>query len=203
MPGRFFLTTPLEALAEGFDATCDLVDPGPRPDAAPGEDVAVLIAGPRRMMQMRWGIIMSGRRNARGRPVMETIVNARSETLFDKSAFEGVQRCVLPVNGWYEWTGEKRRKTRWRIFAKDHPVLLFAAIYDIWKGPGGVNVPQLATVTCAPNSDLKDIHHRMPALLFEDALDDWLRGTEEAAQAVLQTAPDGLLTIEQAKSMPG
>ena len=62
---------------------------------------------------------------------METIINARSETVFDKSAFEGVGRAVIPVDGWYEWTGEKRRKTAWRIFSgKDGSPLLFAAITD-------------------------------------------------------------------------
>ena len=59
-----------------------------------------------------------GRTNARGRPVMETIVNARSETLFAKSAYRRTsRRCLMPVSGWYEWTGERRRKTRWAIRA--------------------------------------------------------------------------------------
>ena len=57
---------------------------------------------------MRWGMIPVGRVNARGRPVMETIVNARSETLFEKTAFQGVARCLVPADGWYEWTGAVR-----------------------------------------------------------------------------------------------
>ena len=45
------------------------------------------------LTRMRWGMIPVGRVNARGRPVMETIVNARSETVFEKSAFQGVGRA--------------------------------------------------------------------------------------------------------------
>ena len=111
---------------------------------------------------MRWGIIPVGRVNARGRPVMETIINARAETVFDKTAFDGVCRAVVIVDGWYEWTGEKRRKTAWRIFG-DTP-LIFAAITDVWKAPGGKEVKQVATVTCDPNKDIAEIHHRMGVL---------------------------------------
>ncbi|MEL6795026.1 MAG: SOS response-associated peptidase family protein, partial [Pseudomonadota bacterium] len=96
MPGRFFLTTPLAEVAAAFDASLEAEDPGARLDAAPGEAVCALIGGPRRMFAMRWGMIPMGRKNARGRPVMETLVNARSETLFEKSAYEGVRRAILP-----------------------------------------------------------------------------------------------------------
>ncbi len=128
MPGRVFLTAPLDAVAARLAADrAGLADPGPRLDAAPGELVTAVVgadgAGPRRLSEMRWGMIPMGRTNARGRPVMETIVNARSETLFEKSAFEGLRRAILPVNGWYEWTGERRRKTRWEISDPAEPLL--------------------------------------------------------------------------------
>jgi putative SOS response-associated peptidase YedK len=92
VPDRFFLTSEIAGIA----------DP-PRMNIAPGQEVITLtVDGPQ---HMRWGMIPVGRVNARGRPVMETIVNARSETVFDKSAFVGVKRAVVPVDGWYEWTG--------------------------------------------------------------------------------------------------
>ncbi|MEM7525255.1 MAG: SOS response-associated peptidase, partial [Pseudomonadota bacterium] len=206
MPGRYFLTTPLADVAALFSADIgDLADPGPRLDAAPGEAVAAIIrdedASVRRMREMRWGMIPMGRKNARGRPVMETIVNARSETLFAKSAFDGVRRCILPVGGWYEWTGAKRRKTRWKISAKDASLLAFAAIWDVWRAPGGGEVASLATVTVAPNDDLEEIHHRMPAILPPSAWPLWLGDAEGDAEGdpatVLATAPNGLLSIRE------
>ena len=86
---------------------------------------------------MRWGLIPMGRANARGRPVMETIVNARSETLFAKSAFVGLRRCALPVSGWFEWTGPPRRRIRWTLSAADGGLLPIAAVYDVWSAPEG------------------------------------------------------------------
>ena len=130
MPGRFFLTATVAELAGHFDA-----DAAGSPSRAAarrraGEMVLAVVARPARLVGMRWGLIPMGRTNARGRPVLETIVNARSETLFSKSAYAGLGRCLVPVSGWYEWTGERRRKTRWAIRAPGGPLLAFAAVWD-------------------------------------------------------------------------
>ncbi len=163
---------------------------------APGENVyAVTATG---FQEMRWGIIPVGRKNARGRPVMETIINARSETVFDKTAFDGVGRAVVPVSGWYEWTGKTRRKTAWQIAPSDGGFLYFAAITDVWTAPGGLQVPQLATVTCEPNADVAPIHHRMGVLLSPGDLPQWIEGNDREAAALMQPWPKGRLTIKEA-----
>ena len=103
MPGRLFLTRPLVdlAVALGVDVPQD-ADP-PRHNIVPGQDLLVLTrAG---LTHMPWGLIPVGRKNARGRPVMDTIINVRGETVFEKSAFAGTVRALIPVDGWYEWTG--------------------------------------------------------------------------------------------------
>lgn len=177
------------------------VPPGPlgtepaRRNIAPGQDVIVYDGA---LRHMRWGIVPVGRVNARGRPVMEQIINARSETVFDKSAFDGVGRAVIPINGWYEWTGEKRRKTAWRIAPKGGGFLYVAAITDLWTAPGGKEVPQVAAVTCAPNTDVAEIHHRMGVLLAPNMLDVWMGDDLEAAKALMVPWPEARLTINQA-----
>ncbi len=185
MPGRFFLSRPVAGIT----------DP-PRRNIAPGQEVITLTT--EGAQHMRWGMIPVGRVNARGRPVMETIVNARSETVFDKSAYADVKRAVVPVDGWYEWTGEKRRKTAWRISRKDGELLYFAAIYDIWNGPGGVTVHQVATITCDPSADVRDIHHRMGVILNENQLDQWLSADEDTVKSLMKPYPDGTLKVKEA-----
>nr|MDJ0640385.1 SOS response-associated peptidase [Paracoccaceae bacterium] len=169
----------------------------PRRNVSPGEEIIVFNAE-RQLVPMRLGLIPVGRVNARGRPVMETIINARSETVFDKSAFEGVKRAVVPADGWYEWTGKARRKQAWRIGPKDGSLLFFAAITDVWSAPGGLKVPQVATVTCEPSADVRDIHHRMGVLLKEGDISVWLGPDEAAARSLMVPFPDGLLTVEAA-----
>lgn len=198
MPGRLFLTTPMDEIAKfaGVEQS-KLPETEPRRNIQPGQEVITLT--PMGFEPMRWGIIPVGRVNARGRPVMETIINARSETVFDKSAFEGVERAVVVVDGWYEWTGEKRRKTAWRLFGNE-PVV-FAAITDVWTAPGGREIKQVATVTCEPNADVKPIHHRMGVLLRPTDIDTWLNGSTEAAAQLMHPWPEGRLTIEEANDV--
>ena len=197
MPGRFFLTVPVAEVADWLGADSDGLSQPPRKNVAPGEEIVVMDAD-RRLSMMRWGIIPVGRVNARGRPVLETIINARSETVFDKSAFDGVGRAIVPVNGWYEWTGQARRKTAWRIRPKSGGFLAFAAITDRWEAPGGRVVDQVATVTCEPSGDVVDIHHRMAVILAPEAFDIWLSGSDDDARALCRPWPDGSLVVEEA-----
>ena len=200
MPGRMFLERPLTevALAVGIDDVPR--GEAPRRNISPGEDVIVCTPG-HRLERMRWGMIPVGRVNARGRPVLETIINARSETVFDKTAFEGVGRAVVPADGWYEWTGKARRKKAWRIRPRSGELLLFAAITDVWKAPGGRSVHQVATVTCDPSADVRDVHHRMGVLIATDALETWLHGEESLARTLMRPFPDGRLIVEPAEDV--
>ena len=197
MPGRFFLERPISEVAAALGVSDDAVrSEKPRRNIAPGEQIVVLTA--EGLSHMRWGLIPVGRVNARGRPVMETIINARSETVFDKSAFDDVGRAVVPVDGWYEWTGEKRRKTPWQISRKDGKLLFFAAITDVWTAPGGLRVQQVATITCEPNADVRDIHHRMGVILSSDDVPTWLSGPDELAIELMKPLPDGSLEVSKA-----
>lgn len=197
MPGRMFLTRPIADVAAWMGA-----DPGslgaepPRRNIAPGQPI-VAVTTARVLTHMRWGLIPVGRKNARGRPVMETIINARSETVFDKSAFDGVGRALVPCDGWYEWTGEKRKKTALAIAARSGDMLAFAAITDTWQGPGGVSVDQIATVTCPPNATVRDIHHRMGVILPRDLWDPWLEGED----VPMDPAPEDLLVVKSAEDV--
>lgn len=196
MPGRFFLTESMEALSDALGVPADVLGNEPaRRNIAPGQEIVVFDGA---LGRMRWGIVPVGRVNARGRPVMEQIINARSETVFGKSAFDGVGRAVIPVNGWYEWTGETRRKTAWRIAPKAGGFLFFAAITDVWTAPGGLQVRQVAAVTCAPNRDVAPIHHRMGVLLERAELTVWMGDDLEAAKALMVPWPEGRLEISQA-----
>ncbi|ETX15200.1 hypothetical protein OCH239_18145 [Roseivivax halodurans JCM 10272] len=193
MPGRLFLTAPLSGAAGEVGLPPPSADDHGRDDIRPGEALWLVTSDGWR--QMRWGLIPQGRRNARGRPVMETLVNARSETVFDKTAFEGVRRAALPVTGWYEWTGHARRKTRWTISDSGGGWLWFACVWDVWSAPGGTEVAQFATVTCAPNEDVAPVHDRMGVLLEPAGLSDWLNGDVATARTKMVLWPAGRLAV--------
>lgn len=194
MPGRLFLSTPLATLAEIAGVPADLDPDPPRANIAPGEEVLALAADGWR--RMRWGIVPVGRVNARGRPVMETIINARSETLFDKSAFAGTGRAVIPADGWYEWTGAKGRKQAWSLRRRDGAPLWFAAVTDLWQS-GDIRLWQVAAVTCEPSDEVRAIHHRQGVLLDPDDIPLWLESDAEVVKALFHPLPEGSLEIAQ------
>jgi putative SOS response-associated peptidase YedK len=198
MPGRLILETPIATFAAFLGAHVGaVVTELPRRNVAPGQEI-VVCPPDRTLVRMRWGMIPVGRVNARGRPVMETIVNARSETVFAKSAFAGVRRAIVPADGWYEWTGAVRRKTAWRIGRRDGRPLAFAAIWDVWTAPGGRELAQVATLTCAPNAEVAKVHDRMGVLLEPGAFSQWLEGDDADARALLRPYPEGLLEVKEA-----
>ncbi len=196
MPGRYFLTSPMADIATWFGWTGVLPTDGPRRNIAPGETVVIFDA--QGLVHARWGLIPVGRVDARGRPVMDQIVNARSETVFDKSAFKGLGRAVVPLDGWYEWTGQVRRKQPWAISSAAGGLMCFAAITDLWTAPNGQAVKQVATLTCEPSGDVRDIHDRMGVILTADQVDLWLNGTQDAVKPLLRPFPDGRLTVRKA-----
>ena len=198
MPGRLCLTTPIQTVADQLGLTIVGTHADhPRLDAAPGENLPVLAPG-QKLVPMRWGVIPTGKKNARGRPVLETLINARSETVFSKTAFEGLSRCIVVADGWYEWTGPVRKKTRWRLQKKTGDVCLFAAIFDTWSGPGEIEVPQVATLTCRPNAEVEQIHHRMGVILDPVMITAWMAGETIA----LDPPPDGTIDIEEVPDPP-
>lgn len=199
MPGRLILTRSTEEIAAALPDRGDIPPQTPRRNIAPGQEVLALTPGG--WATARWGMIPVGRTNARGRPVMDTIVNARSETVFDKSAYEGVGRAVVPADGWYEWTGKARRKTPWRITRGDGGLMFFAAITDVWTAPGGREVLQIATVTCAPSADVVEIHDRMGVILTAEQVPTWLGPDQQAAAALMQPLAAGTLKVEEARDV--
>ena len=79
--------------------------------------------------------------------------------------------------------------------APPRPVLAFAAVWDLWRAPGGAEVASLATVTCAPNADVAPVHDRMPVIVDRADWPLWL-GEVEGDGDARRPLPDGELSVE-------
>jgi putative SOS response-associated peptidase YedK len=111
---------------------------------------------------MRWGIIL--RKNST-RPV----INARSETMFDKLSFNNVarkQRCIVLASGWYEWAAPKMP---YYITRRDDAPIGMAGLY--WRSD---IVKHFVIVTTAADGSLGVIHDRAPLTLEGEAVTTWL-----------------------------
>ncbi|MGA0132765.1 MAG: SOS response-associated peptidase [Opitutales bacterium] len=172
---------------------------GPRYNVTPGTPVVavrseqgVVVAEP-----LAWGFRP---RRAVG-PRDEGHANARAESAYEKPTFResaGLRRCLVPVDGYYEWAVEGRTRVPHYFRAADGGPL---ALAGLWAEPASAGSPRsFCIVTVAPNREAAAVHSRMPVLLAGSALRAWLSErpfTPDDFAALARTAPDGSLAAHR------
>ena len=107
-------------------------------------------------------------------------INARSESVFEKSSFKEAyrqRRCLIPLNGYFEWkkdTQTKKSKPYFIVSARGD-YFVFAGIYESWYD----NTLNKTILTCAllttePNEKIAELHDRMPVILEAEQWGLWL-----------------------------
>ncbi len=127
-------------------------------------------------------------------------INAKAASLDESRVFKepfAKRRCIVPADGFFEWTGPKAaRKPIW-YHRPDGGPILFAGLYDWWKPAKDADWQATFTIiTTEPNALIRPIHDRMPVILDGDAADRWLDPNMKDAEllkAVLLPAPEDLL----------
>jgi putative SOS response-associated peptidase YedK len=106
MCGRYRLTRSQKQPIEGFDAYGE-VECSPRYNIAPTQPVVTIRQDARepvrKISTMRWGLLPSW---AKDTSMASKTINARAETVAITPSFWEPfksQRCLVPVNGFYEW----------------------------------------------------------------------------------------------------
>jgi putative SOS response-associated peptidase YedK len=202
MCSRYSLTSPPEAVRSYFDTVNEPVFP-PRYNIAPTQPVAIVRLDPkgrRELALVRWGLIPSWVKDPRG---FATLINARSEGAADKPAFRGAmrhRRCLVPADGFYEWTGARGRKRPHLVRPRAAGPFAMAAIWEHWMGGDGSELETMAILTVPANRSLAALHDRMPALLPPSSFADWLdcrSGSAVEAAPLLAPAPEDLLEITE------
>jgi len=176
MCGRYELSSHPAAIALAFG----LVHPPdirPRYNIAPTQQVPIVrlsAAGEREVAQVRWGLVP---RWARDPAIGVRMINARGETLTIKSAFRNAyarHRCLLPVNGFYEWQATRHGKQPLHIGMHDGRPFGLAGLYERWLSPDGEVLDTCTIVTTTASDALRDIHNRMPVIVPERDYARWL-----------------------------
>jgi len=104
------------------------------------------------------------------------LINAQAESVAEKPTFRKAftdHRCVIPCSGWYEWSSTQGNgKQKYLFNYEDHEPIYMAGI---WYTPVDEKPPQLVTLTTTPIETCRPYHHRMPLLIPESAVEDWVR----------------------------
>jgi len=99
---------------------------------------------------------------------LETIQN---KILF-KESFEK-RRCVIPANGYYEWSINDNIKIPYFINIPDKETIYFAGIWKYLNFKKS-SMKVFSIITKPSNSLLKEIHDRMPVILSSEESKDYL-----------------------------
>lgn len=198
MCGRFAVTTDPALLAEKIkaidEATAAAGDKSKAANynVAPTTSVATVVKrhtdpddeSTRRVRLMRWGLIPPWAKTSDdGGPDTKgpLLINARSEKITTSPAFRTSakgKRCLVPMDGWYEWRGEKGAKTPFYMYAGDGEPLFMAGLWTTWRPKTAPKdaAPLLSCtiITTDAAAQLADIHDRMPLTISEADWDRWL-----------------------------
>jgi putative SOS response-associated peptidase YedK len=140
----------------------------------------------------RLGFAAWGLDNGPKRPV---VINARSETAAMRDSFRSAfatGRCVVPADGFYEWSGAKdARQAHW-IHRRDRRLLLLAGLF-VPAGPEAKSPPRFCVLTTSPNAVIAPVHDRMPVILQPGDVDSWLN---RGGPGLLGPAADDILVVE-------
>jgi putative SOS response-associated peptidase YedK len=206
MCGRFVSSSPPDELAAYFGAeTVAETVVEPNYNVAPTQDVLAVVEadGGRYLDAFFWGLVPSWAKDVK---IGSKMINARAETLAEKSAFKkpfATRRCLVPADGFYEWkklgSGKKPKKQPMFVSRRDGEPLALAGIWSLWRGPDKDQEPlrSLTSVTTSLNELMAAIHDRMPVILPEARWAPWLDRTNDdldSLTAMLVPLPDGLLT---------
>lgn len=179
----------------------------PRYNVAPSDVHLVLRAqdGRRELVPALWGITPRWSQGPAAAPARRgahaggsAIVNARAETARSKPTFRGAfaaRRCVVPADGFYEWTGAKGARRPFWFHPAEGGLLHLAGLYEAAAdAPTGQPHVTFTILTTGPNAEVAKVHDRMPAILTPADVTAWLSGaTPEQAEALLRPAPPGAL----------
>jgi putative SOS response-associated peptidase YedK len=172
----------------------------PRDYVTPSGPMAIVrtgITGTPEPAFVQWGFVPGWVKEIQpGKP----LVNARSETAYDKASFRNAirrRRCLIPADGFYEWSGDvPGRKQSWFIHKPDHSLFALGGISEHWLGADGSELETAAILTTPSSLPVTAIHERSPLLVANADQERWL-SNEEQVQDLLKPAPDDYWTMEK------
>lgn len=145
----------------------------PRDSIRPTDPAPILIGAPdgAELKQLRWGF---------ARPQGGPVINFRS----DGRRFPA-GRCLIPADGFYEFTGPKAPKSKWLFTAADSDLFCIAGL---------VRDDRFTMLTAEPGPDIAPYHDRQIVILPQSQWAEWLGPSPEARIPAL---PPGSLKVEQ------
>ena len=145
----------------------------------------------------QWGLVPFWTRDERSANIIRfRTLNARAETVFEKPSFRHSimkKRCLILVDGFYEWHEDKNKKYPYYIRLGNHDAFALAGIWDNWfNGITGEIRNTFSIITTKANSLMERIHNtrkRMPVILRQEDEQRWLASEMDTEQIIFMLSP--------------
>jgi putative SOS response-associated peptidase YedK len=170
MCGRYTLHTDKKTLAEAIALTLP-EDYKPNYNIGPGRETLSVATRDKMQavaMMMHWGL----------RTPQNFHINARIETADTTPRFREswyAYRCLLPINGFYEWYQDGITKQPYYIYPPHDSLHYFAGLW--FPSTSHESPPSFVILTTKANTTIHSIHERMPVILKQENQVSWLDGT--------------------------
>lgn len=190
MCGRSSLSKTEQEIEERYKATfysdeLEKYNPLPNYNVAPTHFMPVVTSDdPEHIHIFRWGLLPFWAKDAK---IAYKMINARVETILEKNAYKKAvisRRCLVPMDGFYEWKRSGKEKLPYRIVTKDQEIFSVAGIWEKWTSPEGEEIYTFSVITKPPTAIMEGIHDRMPAILLPEQERIWLDNELPAAEAI-------------------
>jgi putative SOS response-associated peptidase YedK len=175
--GRFTLSTSPIEIANHFDLD-ETPELKARFNVAPGQSIAtVSVAGEARRSVLslrRWGLVPSWAKDSK---IGNRLINARAETVSEKPSFRSAlrrRRCLVPADGFYEWSGPKGSKQPYFIGLDGRALFGFAGLWERWTDPEGEMLESCTLLTTNATEHLSALHARMPVIVDPVDYELWM-----------------------------
>ena len=162
MCGRYFTNIDIYAGMPGIlDISADITDI--TGDIHPSDIAPVLSLrnGKSILNKMKWGYPAPGNKGL--------LINARIETIEEKPMFRQdfkYRRCVIPAAGFYEWDRSRQKAT---FTLPERQIIYLAGIYRNCE-----DMEHFTIITTQANASMSPIHDRMPFIIDEEQLTEWM-----------------------------
>lgn len=190
MCGRFVEFSDIEQLKDHFPIDQALTEVIPNYNVAPSQEIVAIFRQDNLnvLEKLHWGLVPHW---AKDISTGYKMINARMETLSSKPSFRGAfkkRRCLIPADGFYEWTGKKGRKQPFFITLADEKPFAFAGLWEIWHDKDNQDQTYRSCTIITRDSSLclRPIHDRMPAILNPDIYDAWLDNDNQDPNALME-----------------
>lgn len=131
--------------------------------------------------------------------VANSTLNARAETIFEKKSFTASakhSRCIVPVNGFFEWQHSRGKKQPYYIGLKEEDIFSLGGLYSEWTdSTTGVKSQTFSIITVEANPLMSTIHNtkkRMPLILHKEDELAWITSSTNLSkiESLLTPFPD-------------